>query len=83
MTLDNTQGYAISDEEFYPGVRSLAVPVRDDTGVVAAVNLSACKGAVSVQDLVDFYPLVGATAEKVSRILGYDPTKMGIEASDC
>jgi IclR family pca regulon transcriptional regulator len=72
-----TVGYAISDEEFYPGTRSLAVPVRDDTGVVGAVNLAVYKAALTVQDLVDFYPLVGATAETISRILGYEPGKDG------
>lgn len=72
-----TVGYAISDEEFYPGARSLAVPVRDDTGVVAAVNLAVYEAALPVQDLVDFYPLVGATAEKISRTLGYEPDKDG------
>lgn len=72
-----TLGYAISDEEFYPGVRSLAVPVRDGTGVVAAVNLSVYQAALPVRDLLDFYPLVGATAEKVSRILGYEPSENG------
>ncbi len=71
-----TLGYAISDEEFYPGVRSLAVPVHNDTGVVAAVNLSAYEAVPSVKALVeDFYPFVGATAEKVSRILGYEPSE--------
>lgn len=71
-----TLGYAISDEEFYPGVRSLAVPVHNDTGVVAAVNLSAYEAVLSVKALVeDFYPFVGATAEEVSRILGYEPSE--------
>jgi IclR family transcriptional regulator, pca regulon regulatory protein len=72
-----TLGYAISDEEFYPGARSLAVPVRDDTGVVGAVNLSVYEAALPVRDLVDFYPLVGTTAEKISRIFGYEPSKDG------
>jgi IclR family pca regulon transcriptional regulator len=71
-------GYAISDEEFHPGVRSIAVPVYDDSGLVAAVNLSAFNAPLSVNALIeDFYPLVGATAEKVSRVLGYEPSENG------
>jgi IclR family transcriptional regulator, pca regulon regulatory protein len=71
-------GYAISDEEFHPGVRSIAVPVYDNAGIVAAVNLSAYKAALSVKTLIeDFYPLVGATAEKVSLVLGYEPSENG------
>ena len=67
-------GYAISDEEFYPGARSLAAPVRDESSeVVAAVNLSIYNAVLSVGELIGFYPLVDATAEKVSRALGYEP----------
>jgi IclR family pca regulon transcriptional regulator len=70
------RGYAVSDEEFHPGVRSLAVPVRNATEVVAAVNLSVYQSALSMQQLVgDFFPLVGATAEKISRALGYVPSE--------
>lgn len=71
-------GYAISDGEFYPGARSLAAPVRDESReVVAAVNLSIYNSVLSVAQLVDFYPMVGATAEKVSRALGYVPGENG------
>ncbi|GAA3996837.1 IclR family transcriptional regulator C-terminal domain-containing protein [Streptomyces marokkonensis] len=36
-----SQGYALVDEELEPGLRSIAVPVRDRTGrVVAAVNVA-------------------------------------------
>jgi hypothetical protein len=46
--------------------------VRDATKVVAAVNLSVYVSDVEVSDLIErFYPLVGATAEKVSLALGY------------
>jgi len=40
-----TQGYAVTDEELGPGMRSLAAPVRDRTGqVVAAINVSLHMG---------------------------------------
>jgi IclR family pca regulon transcriptional regulator len=74
-------GYSISDEEFYPGSRSLAAPVRDKSGeVVAAVNLSIYNAVLSVAELVEFYPVIGATAEKVSRVLGYEPSEDGDQA---
>lgn len=35
-------GYATDDEEFHPGVRCVAAPVRDASGrVVAAIGISA------------------------------------------
>lgn len=68
------RGFAVSDQELYPRARSLAVPVRDATRVVAAVNLSVYQSDVEISDLIErFYPLVGATAEKVSLALGYIP----------
>lgn len=77
-----TLGYAISDEEFYPGARSLAVPVRDDTRkIMAAVSLSIYNAVLSDAELVAFYPQVGATAEKVSRVLGYEPGGEGRDQS--
>lgn len=82
LTVILTLGYAISDEEFYPGVRSLAVPVRDDTGVVAAVDLSVYEAALPVQDLVGFCPRIGATAERSRGYSGISSAKTEIETSD-
>ena len=75
------RGFAVSDQEFHLGARSLAVPVRDATKVVAAVNLSVYQSDVEVSDLIErFYPLVGATAEKVSLVLGYVAGEDGLPA---
>ena len=42
-------GWALVDEELELGVRSIAVPVRDASGlVVAAVNVAARPGAVDL-----------------------------------
>lgn len=62
------QGYALSDQEFYPGARSLAVVVRNKTNdALAAVELSAYQSALPAQTLVDeFLPTVWAIAEKIS-----------------
>lgn len=41
------QGYALVDEELELGVRSIAVPVRDRAGrVAAAVNISVSVGSI-------------------------------------
>jgi IclR family pca regulon transcriptional regulator len=45
-------GYAISDEELAPGIRSMAVPVPVNNGdIVAAVSVSAASARVKVSDL--------------------------------
>ncbi|HEX6447116.1 MAG TPA: IclR family transcriptional regulator [Streptosporangiales bacterium] len=35
-----TRGYAIVDQELEDGLRSVAVPIRDESGVIAAMNVS-------------------------------------------
>jgi len=45
-------GYAVVDEEFEIGLRSVAVPIRDRTGqVVAALNVPAQSSRYTVQEL--------------------------------
>lgn len=75
------RGFAVSDQELHPGTRSLAVPVRDATKIVAAVNLSVYRSDVEVDNLIErFHPLVGATAETVSLALAYVPGEDGLPA---
>jgi IclR family pca regulon transcriptional regulator len=48
------RGWALADEELAPGVRSVAVPVRDGTGAVrAAMNVTVHAAETSVATLVD------------------------------
>ncbi len=48
------RGWALADEELAPGVRSVAVPVRDGTGAVrAAMNVTAHAAETSVDTLLD------------------------------
>ncbi len=58
------QGWAINDEELEEGVRSVAVPVRDQSGkVMAAINVSAHAARVTVEMLLnDFLPQLKKTA---------------------
>lgn len=70
------QGYAMVDGEREDGVRSAAAPVRDATGaVIAAINVSANAGRVSVHELRErFVPLLVGTAEAISRDIGFVPS---------
>ncbi len=48
------RGWALADEELAPGVRSIAVPVRDGDGVTrAAMNVTVHAAETSVATLVD------------------------------
>lgn len=75
--LDRTRkrGYAMVDGEREEGVRSAAAPVRDRTGrVVAAINVSANAGRVTVAELRErCVPLLVQTADAISRDIGYAP----------
>lgn len=67
--LDGVQrdGYCILDQELEPGLRSLAVPVRNRAdAVVAAVNVSTNAGRVPREQLLDtFLPVLRRCAESI------------------
>ncbi|WP_034262661.1 IclR family transcriptional regulator domain-containing protein [Actinospica robiniae] len=62
------RGWALADEELAPGVRSVAVPVRDGDGVVrAAMNVTVHAAETSVERLTEEYlPKLLHTAGEVS-----------------
>lgn len=62
------RGWALADEELAPGVRSVAVPVRDSTGQVrAAANVTVHAGETSVETLVEQHlPRLLRTAGDIS-----------------
>ncbi|MGG5260126.1 IclR family transcriptional regulator domain-containing protein [Phycicoccus avicenniae] len=62
------RGWALADEELAPGVRSVAVPVRDGTGTVrAAMNVTVHAAETSTERLVDeLLPMLQRTAAEVS-----------------
>ncbi|MFC6082668.1 IclR family transcriptional regulator domain-containing protein [Sphaerisporangium aureirubrum] len=48
------RGWALADDELAPGIRSVAVPIRDGQGVVrAAMNVTVHSAETSVETLVD------------------------------
>jgi len=67
------QGYAVSNEEWEPGLRSLAAPVFTRDGrVVAAVCVTVVRPGVSTHMMErDFLPGLLQTAEGISSELGY------------
>lgn len=68
-TLDAARrdGYAVSDEELEPGLRSIAVPLHDRNGrVVAAMNVAVHAAHRSVADLKDnVLPRLAHTARRI------------------
>jgi len=54
LTQVRARGWALADEELAPGVRSIAVPVRDGTGTVrAAMNVTVHAAETSTDTLLD------------------------------
>ncbi|MGA8245603.1 MAG: IclR family transcriptional regulator C-terminal domain-containing protein, partial [Nocardioides sp.] len=54
LTRVRARGWALADEELAPGVRSIAVPVRDGAGTVrAAMNVTVHAAETSVERLLD------------------------------
>jgi IclR family pca regulon transcriptional regulator len=62
------KGWALTDEQLAPGVRSVAAPLRDGTGrVIAAMNLTVHAAEISVETLTGVYlPLLLQAAGEVS-----------------
>ena len=68
LTEIRARGWAVADEELAPGVRSVAVPVRDRDGRVhAAMNVTVHAAETSMETLVgEYLPLLLRTAGDVS-----------------
>jgi IclR family pca regulon transcriptional regulator len=66
-------GFALNDEELAYGLRSMAMPIRTQTGeVTAAINLAAHRSMISIDDLVArLSPALRHTADEISARLGY------------
>jgi IclR family pca regulon transcriptional regulator len=68
LTEIRARGWALADEELAPGVRSVAVPVRDATGAVrAAMNVTVHAAETSTEHLLQHHlPRLLRTAGDVS-----------------
>ncbi len=69
-------GYTLSDQDFAPGLLSVAFPVWDsDNRIFAAVNVAVPSFRVSVPDLdADIIPALRETARRVSLCFGASET---------
>lgn len=66
------RGFAREDEQSEIGMRSIAAPIRDDSGrVIAAVGMAGPAQRLSDEVLANYAPLVIDTANIISRRLGY------------
>ncbi len=66
-------GFAVNDEELEAQLYAIAAPVRNEAReVVAAVNLSAYRSMISLEEMVDALgPHLVSTADRISARLGY------------
>ena len=66
------RGYAINDEELAAGLRSVAAPVRNRDGdVAAAINISAPSARASREEMENILaPMMMNTAREISLVLG-------------
>jgi IclR family pca regulon transcriptional regulator len=68
-------GLAVNNEELAYGLRSIAAPVRAQSGeVVAAINLAVHRSMVSMEDLLAHLgPALRRAADEISARIGYRP----------
>jgi DNA-binding IclR family transcriptional regulator len=68
--------YAIDDEESEPGLRAIAAPVRNHTGlVIAALGVAAPVQRMNKKVMQTTVPTVISIAQAVSARLGYQPAR--------
>lgn len=67
VALARAEGYALVDEELEPGLRSIAVPIRDRTGrAVAAINVSTQSARLSAETMtLDVLPALRDAARRI------------------
>ncbi|MEV8630300.1 IclR family transcriptional regulator C-terminal domain-containing protein [Streptosporangium sp. NPDC051023] len=76
-----TQGWAIVDQEYDDGTRSVAMPVHDSAGqVIAALNVSMLAGRGTAQSMRDFLPVIGRAVAQIEADLrpGFRGQEMGL-----
>jgi IclR family acetate operon transcriptional repressor len=65
------QGYAVDDEERYEGVRCVAAPFFDHTGLVGSIGISAASSQMNTDQLEDTKVVVMDVASRLSHKLGH------------
>jgi IclR family KDG regulon transcriptional repressor len=66
------KGYSLDNQENEPGVRCVAVPIKDHTKrAVAAVSMSTLTVSVNDEQFADFIEMLKQAADEISDQLGY------------
>ena len=77
------KGYSIDDEEIEQGLRCVAAPIRDHSGlVIAAISVAAPVQRMTKKNVQTTIPSVQASAEAISRRLGYLPSLSGVHLAE-
>jgi IclR family transcriptional regulator, acetate operon repressor len=73
-----SRGYAVDDEETFPGVRCVASPIHDHSHqVIAAMGISGPSSRLSMERMHEYGRHVYALASEFSTLLG--ATNIGIQ----
>lgn len=65
------RGYALDNEETYPGIRCIAVPIHDQRArIIAALSISAPSSRFSDEKVPSHYDLLRSTAKSIRSFLG-------------
>lgn len=73
------QGYAVDDEELTPGVRCVAVPVRNHRGkIVATIGISGPSSRISLEQIPHLAGIARRVGDKISGKLGWEPARAAL-----
>lgn len=65
------QGYAIDNEEYADGIRSIAAPVRDYSGkIIYGISVAGPSSRLKNDNIEKIIPIIIETANQISQILG-------------
>lgn len=65
------KGYAIDDEEIYPGVRCIAAPILNHKGkVLASVGISGPISRIRIENMDEYIKVITDVAKRISQKLG-------------
>ena len=83
LELVRTRDYAVDDEESEVGLRSIAAPIRNDSGkVIAAISIAGPVHRMTKKMLLGWVRELVAAASAVSQRLGWQPPGAGRAARD-
>lgn len=66
-----SQGFAISAEEMAEGVRSIAAPVNNHTGIIAALSITGPSSRLTLERIYRLVNVLKETCTSISTQLGY------------